>query len=678
MVAVSLSALGGAGWQFLDNSGEPLAGGFLYTYLAGSTTPATTYQSSAGSSTNTNPIVLDSYGRPPAEIWQVTTQNLKFEVTTSAAVPIRTYDNVPGVASAADLAAFIALIASSAGAANVGYNEGGASSVVTTLQTWARNNAVNAVADYGCDNTGATNTTTALKDFFDRCILTGKPGYIPPGTYKITPGVLSFTTSFTDKAWPHIYTAGYDATIFNVDSTSVVDAPIITITNGTATSAVGKYWRGGSLGGFSVTDSRASSTTYTNTHALSVTGMFRTRFGTIYASGIGGSGVYCPTAGYLGNPDPNANTFCYFEGIEVANNGGLGFYNGNSVGLNGCIVDRIRCVGSLGGGLYGLGAGNLFRVLSMAVKGWAVQDVPNGSTGTSRVIVEIAELDNCEKGISVNNATAVTFEDVRFVCRYQTSPNASAVYWPTNCIDIGAGTSPACSSVNFNNISYRLESGGLKANLGKFITAAAGTWIASSVYISAVLDNAAFGITGADIIANIGAGCTIRIVGQTTSPSLSGIVIYDNSRKPLAKLSYSTLPAIINSGAGSYAAASGIIALDSIRFDFQSNASASAYSFTIPYSGQYYCDGCVEFPAADGTRTRLAILQNRGGVYSTPITGTQYANGASTQTYRIFGIGDFQAGDILYLSGDQSTAGAINMSPTNSAAASVYFEVRAL
>ena len=64
-MAVSLSPIGGAGAQFFDNNGNPLSGGKLYTYAAGTTTPQATYASAAGSTLNTNPIILDAAGRVP-------------------------------------------------------------------------------------------------------------------------------------------------------------------------------------------------------------------------------------------------------------------------------------------------------------------------------------------------------------------------------------------------------------------------------------------------------------------------------------------------------------------------------------------------------------------------------------------------------------------------------------
>jgi hypothetical protein len=48
--------------QFLAADGTPLAGGLLYTYNAGTTTPAPTWVDSAGTFLNSNPIVLDAGG----------------------------------------------------------------------------------------------------------------------------------------------------------------------------------------------------------------------------------------------------------------------------------------------------------------------------------------------------------------------------------------------------------------------------------------------------------------------------------------------------------------------------------------------------------------------------------------------------------------------------------------
>ena len=67
-MAVNLSFIGGAGWQFFDNNGNVLSGGLLYTYEAGTTTPQTTFTSRSGTIANTNPIILDSAGRTPEQM----------------------------------------------------------------------------------------------------------------------------------------------------------------------------------------------------------------------------------------------------------------------------------------------------------------------------------------------------------------------------------------------------------------------------------------------------------------------------------------------------------------------------------------------------------------------------------------------------------------------------------
>jgi len=94
MSNVNLSAFGGVGWQFFDNNGVPLAGGLIYSYAAGTTTPQATYTTSAGTVAHPNPIVLDSAGRVPGgQIWLLFA-SYKFVLQTSAAVLIASYDNV--------------------------------------------------------------------------------------------------------------------------------------------------------------------------------------------------------------------------------------------------------------------------------------------------------------------------------------------------------------------------------------------------------------------------------------------------------------------------------------------------------------------------------------------------------------------------------------------------------
>ena len=98
-MAVNLSPVWGAGAQLLDNSGNVLSGGKIYTYAAGTTTPAVTYTDAIGNTANSNPIVLNSAGRVPYEIWLTLGQLYKFVLKDSNDTLIATYDNIEGVNS---------------------------------------------------------------------------------------------------------------------------------------------------------------------------------------------------------------------------------------------------------------------------------------------------------------------------------------------------------------------------------------------------------------------------------------------------------------------------------------------------------------------------------------------------------------------------------------------------
>jgi len=102
--------------QFFGSDGNPLAGGKVYTYAAGTSTPKATYTDAAGVVPNTNPIILNARGEATV-FWS---GSYKVTITTSADVTIYTQDNVtgPDVGLRSDLAA-------STGAAAIGIAGGG-------------------------------------------------------------------------------------------------------------------------------------------------------------------------------------------------------------------------------------------------------------------------------------------------------------------------------------------------------------------------------------------------------------------------------------------------------------------------------------------------------------------------------------------------------------------------
>jgi hypothetical protein len=97
-MAVFLSPVGGAAAQFFTNTGAVLTGGKLFTYAAGTTTPLTSYTTSAGNVARTNPVVMDAAGRVPdgGEIW-ITSAQYKFVLKDSTDVLIATWDNITGI-----------------------------------------------------------------------------------------------------------------------------------------------------------------------------------------------------------------------------------------------------------------------------------------------------------------------------------------------------------------------------------------------------------------------------------------------------------------------------------------------------------------------------------------------------------------------------------------------------
>jgi microcystin-dependent protein len=95
-MAVNLSPIGN-GFQFFTTTGQPLAGGKIYTYQAGSSTPLATYTDNTGATANANPIVLGTDGRPATEVWLTYGFNYKFILKTADDTTIQTYDNLYGI-----------------------------------------------------------------------------------------------------------------------------------------------------------------------------------------------------------------------------------------------------------------------------------------------------------------------------------------------------------------------------------------------------------------------------------------------------------------------------------------------------------------------------------------------------------------------------------------------------
>lgn len=85
------------GDRFTDNSGNALAGGKLFYYMAGTTTLSNTYSDSGGTVANTNPILLDGAGRITVPVYITALNNYKELLTDSSGNTVSPWpmDNIP-------------------------------------------------------------------------------------------------------------------------------------------------------------------------------------------------------------------------------------------------------------------------------------------------------------------------------------------------------------------------------------------------------------------------------------------------------------------------------------------------------------------------------------------------------------------------------------------------------
>jgi hypothetical protein len=95
MATVNLSPLFNG--QTMFNGNLPLAGGKIYTYQAGSSTPLTTYTTVNGTIAQANPIVLNSTGKLSSELWLLYGYSYKFVLEDASSNVINTYDNIAGI-----------------------------------------------------------------------------------------------------------------------------------------------------------------------------------------------------------------------------------------------------------------------------------------------------------------------------------------------------------------------------------------------------------------------------------------------------------------------------------------------------------------------------------------------------------------------------------------------------
>jgi hypothetical protein len=193
-MAVNLSFIGGAGWQFFDDNGTPLSGGKIYTYVAGTTTPLATYTSRDGLTPNTNPIILDAAGRTPQEIWSTEGLLYKYVVKTSTDTLIRSWDNIGGSVVASNLAQDLANTTDNAkGDDLIGFKQSNSAGFLTGATARTVNSKLQeivSILDFGADPTTVNDSTTAIQAAIDATPYGGTL-HIPAGSYRVTSGLIA-------------------------------------------------------------------------------------------------------------------------------------------------------------------------------------------------------------------------------------------------------------------------------------------------------------------------------------------------------------------------------------------------------------------------------------------------------------------------------------------------------
>lgn len=163
--------------QFLDNNGAPINGGKVCTYASGTTTPLATYSDAALTTPRTNPVLLDTAGRPvgggiylSAAIYKFALRTAGSDSTCATGTVIWTQDTVSATAPW-NLAIF---------AGKITYSAATVLTVTTNIITPTQN--VHALDGAGAVNLNTIATTNVTPGFV--LYLTPNNGGVNPVTVK--------------------------------------------------------------------------------------------------------------------------------------------------------------------------------------------------------------------------------------------------------------------------------------------------------------------------------------------------------------------------------------------------------------------------------------------------------------------------------------------------------------
>jgi hypothetical protein len=301
-------------FRAFDTAGNPLAGGLVYTYAAGTLTPKATYSDAAGGTPNSNPVVLDSTGTATIRLGSGA---YKFIINDSSGNLQDSVDNYSAsYLTGADVGELLyprtaAEIAASVTPTNYGYPESD-------------------IRRYGA-LTAASDNAAAINNALLVSANGGSAAFIPPGNWKHT-STLNATLNSS------MYGIGTASTLApqDVDGITFGAGTIYSTTTGNA-----RFFRD-----FQIINSNSTNSTkrgividFTAASGSRVTGV---NFQNLYIDNFG-TGAYLRGL-WGGNWDNCFFYNCYY---------GL-YFNGQNIqaGINGCYFVRGTITGA--GGSWGI------------------------------------------------------------------------------------------------------------------------------------------------------------------------------------------------------------------------------------------------------------------------------------------------------------------------------------